>query len=131
MEDVGEAARICDDSLEVIVSIVDMLNNPFGEKKDADAWFFFHANDHRDILVALQKKFPTSTFTDYQIYPFNPHAMQEWLIRHQSMHNAFNGFLNYDGSDLNRVDFNDPQQQEEWVSQNYTEHYSARVALGI
>jgi hypothetical protein len=47
------------------------------------------------------------------------------------MHNAFNGLLGYDGTDLNRVDLNDPSQQEDWISQNFTEHYAAHSALGI
>ena len=90
---------------------------------------FHHAEHHRQILQALQKQ--GYSLIDYTLYPFTKIDENDWLIRHQSMHNAFNGLLGYDGTDLNRVDFKDPQQQTEWVTQNYTEHYSAAVALGL
>ncbi len=112
------------------MAVVDLLNNPFQGGPVAESWFFSHANDHLEILQALQKKFSVP-FISYTLYPYNPLEQQDWLIRHQSMHNAFNGYLGYDGTDLNRVDFSDPNQQQDWISQNYTEHYSARVALGI
>lgn len=112
------------------MSIANLLNNPFSGKKQAEDWFFQHANDHREILQALQTKLGIQLI-DYTLYPFNPDDLQDWLIRHQSMHNAFNGYLGYDGTDLNRVDFSDASQQQDWISQNYTEHYAARTALGI
>lgn len=108
----------------------DLLENPFKDPDKMEQWLFAHANDHLEILQALQIKTGTQ-LTDYVLYPLSQRDFQDWLIRHQSMHNAFNGLLGYDGTDLNRVDINDPTQQEDWISQNYTEHYSARVALGI
>ena len=112
------------------MSVAFLLNNPFKDEKIKEEWYFAHANDHRDILQALQNA-QSVKLTDYILYPYDDRDEQDWLIRHQSMHNAFNGLLGYDGTDLNRVDLNDPSQQEDWISQNYTEHYSARAALGI
>ncbi len=108
-----------------------LIENPFsGDERVSDSWHFSHANSHKQILQALQNNFQIQ-LVDYPLYPFNPKDEQDWLIRHQSMHNAFTGYLQFTGSDLNRVDFNDPKQQQDWISENYTEHYSAHVALNL
>ena len=107
-----------------------LLENPFNDERTGEEWHFHHANHHRQIFQALQTK-DSIQLIDYPIYPFNPKNNQEWLIWHQSMHNAFTGYLQFTGADLNRVDFNDPQQQQEWISENYTEHYSADTILNL
>ena len=108
-----------------------LLESPFGDdERKAEEWHFSHQFSHKQILQALQNTFDIQ-LDDFQIYPYNPKDQQEWLIKHQSLHNAFTGYLQFTGSDLNRVDFNDPQQQQEWISENYTEHYSAHIALNL
>jgi hypothetical protein len=107
-----------------------LLENPFQDPKKMEEFAFHHADSHKQILQALQNLFQIK-LTDYPLYPYNVHNQQQFLIWHQSMHNAFTGYLQFTGAELNRVDFNDPQQQKQWISENYTEHYSAHLALGI
>lgn len=110
--------------------LIKLLSNPFEDERSMMEWGFHHRNHHLDIMQKIQDK-TKILLTDYIIYPFYNIDLQGWLIRHQSMHNAMNGLLGYVGEDLNRVDFTDASQRDFWVNQNYNEHLSAEVALGI
>lgn len=112
------------------MSIVALLNDPFQDDHSLQEWMFQHANDHLEILQAVQEQFNV-VLDDYVLQPFSQYDLQPWLIRHQSMHNAFNGYLLLDGQDLNQIDFTNKTRRQEWVDQNYEEHFAARTALGI
>jgi hypothetical protein len=91
---------------------------------------FHHADDHRVIFEAIQNQLGVK-MTDYILEPFSEVDLQAWLIRHQTMHNAMNGYLLLQGQDLNQIDFNDEKSRKEWVAQNFSEHFAARSSLNI
>lgn len=110
--------------------LFDLLNSPAGAAKNLSDWSFSHAADHLEILQAIQKQKGVA-LTQYLLDPLNEHDLNQWLDRHQQAHDDFNTVLNLDGVDLQSVDLTNPSERESWTLLNFTEHRSARLALGI
>jgi hypothetical protein len=71
------------------------------------------------------------SLTQYQLSPMNSNDRGMWLFRHQTMHNEINALLGTSGLNLLEVDFEDPDQFQEWLNQNAGEHQRICTALGI
>jgi hypothetical protein len=69
--------------------------------------------------------------TMYQIYPFSPTGVGEWLINHQNFHDDMNRALSISGVDLQTVDFQNQAEADLWVDLNFREHLSAAKKLGL
>jgi hypothetical protein len=101
-------------------------------KTDADwsVWSYAHRDSHNIIRQAIQAK----TGINLNDYPLDPIDLSQFSIftnYNQQAHNAFNGVLKTQGTDLSQVDLSDANQLEAWVWLHYQEHYTASAALGV
>jgi hypothetical protein len=109
-----------------------LLNVP-SSQEDWDRWSFNHAQEHINIIQAIQKQ-KNIQLTQYQLDPVNmsnPLAMQDFLERHQQTHIDMDGALGLQSTDLQDVDLSDKKKLEAWVYSNFLEHYAANQALEI
>jgi hypothetical protein len=111
------------------MGLASLLNTPKTQDQ-LNGWSFSHALHHKAILVALQQK-TNSKFTEYSLDPFNPDDQQNWLLRHQQMHDDFNSQLGLNGQDLQSVDLNNEKEMQLWTYYNFQEHQAAAQALAI
>lgn len=91
---------------------------------------FENAQSHRDIDSAIFSKYNIKP-TGYCVDPISPSDMVGWLMRHQQMHDVFNGALSLSGNDLTGVDFRNKEQMEIWIWLHSQEHAAANLKLGI
>jgi len=108
----------------------DLLNRPFISDKEFQKYSFAHWQDHLEIIKGVKDKTGVS-LTQYQIYPWNKRAMQEFLINHQNLHNDFNALFGLFGQDLQNVNLEETKEQEVWTDLNFREHQSIRQKLAI
>jgi hypothetical protein len=94
-----------------------------------EEWLFYHQQDHLVIVQTIQK-LRGVVLPTYVIDPLEPNDFKGWALRHQNFHNDMNGVLGLDGTDLQEVDFNKPDEKDSWMWQNFSEHRSAHFALG-
>ena len=97
---------------------------------DMTQWAWNHYLDHLDIRSAIQSQ-RNFNLELLEIDEINFQNLQDWLERHQLMHNNFNSVLKLDGNDLTQVNFQDLGQRESWLWLNFYEHRNARAALKI
>ena len=69
--------------------------------------------------------------TTYQLSPVDPDNLGVWLYQHQIMHNQINLVLGTSGYNLLSLDWQDPDQFQEWINENADEHQRICAALGI
>lgn len=106
------------------------LYNVAANADDFATWSSTHMWHHRDIMRKIFEI--TGTRLDEAILdPFDPRDADEWLQRHQSMHQAMDAILGISGYNLLGVDFDNPAQFASWVFLNADEHYKAANILGI
>lgn len=76
----------------------------------------------------------TVNYTLLQVYPLDPipeNALDQWFTWHQQTHEDMLNALNLPGSDQESVDFNNPDDLENWIFLHIQDHISCRKALGI
>jgi hypothetical protein len=95
-----------------------------------ETWVHNHYQDHLEIQQAIQKQ-GGGNLEILEINHINPDAADEWLERHQLMHNEMNAVLRQQGNDLTQVDFNNREQRTGWFWLNFREHFNARGVLKI
>lgn len=110
--------------------LFDLLNSPGGGGRNLNEWAFSHAQDHLEIIQAIQAK-KSVALPFYQIDPLNEHDLNQWLNRHQQMHDDFNSVMLINGVDLQNVDFSDKKERSSWTLLNFQEHRDVRDALAI
>ncbi len=69
--------------------------------------------------------------TQYQLSPVDPNNLGVWLYQHSIMHAQINQVLGTQGFNLLSLDWQDPDQFEEWINMNGDEHVRICSALGI
>jgi len=69
--------------------------------------------------------------TTYQLSPVDPNQLGMWLYVHSIMHNQINLVLGRTGLNLLTYDFSDPDQLQEFLQANGSEHQDICTALGI
>jgi len=67
----------------------------------------------------------------YQLSPIDPTNLGMWLYTHSIMHNQINLILGRTGLNLLTYDFSDPDQFQEFIQANGSEHTDICSALGI
>lgn len=108
-----------------------LLVQNFPRSKEAIAkWAFNHDQEHRIIRTAVLSKKGVA-LQEYILDPFSYQDPQGWLARHQSAHNDFNAIVNYNGSDLEAVDFDNDKQRQAWSWFHWQEHVNINTVLGI
>ena len=93
-------------------------------------FFFWNAQDHIEILQAIQKK-TSANLVQRVLDPVDQHAIDVWLELHQQTHNDTNAALRLNGVDLSDVDFGSRDKIREWINLHAQEHQAMRQALGI
>lgn len=111
------------------MSLPSLLNTPKTPEEWA-RWSFSDAQDHINIIQAIQKQEGVSLF-QYQLDPINFQSPFDFIRRHAQTHTDMNGVLGLQSVDLSEVDINDPNKLEAWIYSNYQEHNNAHEALGI
>ena len=91
---------------------------------------FENQTHHRNINQYLISK-GAAIPTDYVLDPLPLFAVNEWLNRHQQVHNTMNSALNLNGSDLTAVNFQDTESLSAWIAIHAREHYDASTASGV
>lgn len=109
--------------------LASLLNVPKSQE-DWDRWSWAHKTSHERIRQAIQQQ-KGNNLTEYQLDPINFNAVRDFLIHNQQTHNEMNGVLGLQGSDLEGVKIEDPNQLRAWVWNHYLEHQSAELALGV
>lgn len=109
--------------------LAQILHIPDGQA-GVDWWAFYHDQQHRQIVQALNAKFNLQLVT-YILYPISEHDLAGWLNRHQQAHNDMDAVLNYNGADLSSLEFDDERKVRlfEWL--NFQEHENAASVLGL
>lgn len=101
-----------------------------GHHNQINSWIFNHDQEHRAIIKAIFAKRGIRS-TEYILEPFNTDDPAGWLARHQSAHNDFNALVNYNGTDLQDVDFKNDKERQAWSWFHWQEHININNALGI
>lgn len=110
--------------------LYDLLNTPVGGSRNINEWAFSHAQDHLEIIQAIQAK-KGLRLTQFQLDPLNTNDLNQWLNRHQQTHDDMNSALSLIGVDLETVDFENDKEREAWTLLNFMEHRNVRQALAI
>ena len=93
-------------------------------------WSFNHAANHYDMVSAVQDQ-KNEQVAQYILDPMNPDNLGIWFYQHQIMHAQVNSVLGTQGFDLLALDWSDPDQFQEWLMLNGSEHQRLSAALGI
>jgi len=112
-----------------MAAVNDLLNVPKNQD-DLNRWSFNHAQDHLEIIQAIQKA-GKGSLIQYQIDPIAYNNPSEFLRRHAQTHTDMNAALGLQSIDLSETDFSDPNVFSAWVYSNYQEHNNVHLALGI
>lgn len=110
-------------------SLLDIPRTP----QDWNKWTFNHAQEHINILEAIQAQKGVS-LVQYQLDPVNfvnETAFQDFLERHQQTHIDMDGVVGLQSTDLLDTDLKDPKKLEAWIYSNWLEHNAINQALGI
>ena len=109
-----------------------LLNVP-KDKTGWDEWSFNHAQQHINIIQAIQKQ-KGIQLNQYQLYPINfsnEATTLTFLEWHQQTHLDMNNALGLQSVDLQDTNLKDQKQLESFVYYNFLEHFDANQALGI
>ena len=109
--------------------LASLLNVPQNDL-DWKAWSFNHAQDHLEIIQAIQKD-GGGVLIQYQLDPINFGSKEEWEVRHLQTHIDMDAVLGVQSQDLSDFDVKDPKKLADWINNNYQEHFIARSVLGI
>lgn len=93
--------------------------------------FMFSHNQHHIAIIRGLKQVKNVDATLYQIYPFNPKDLENWLQAHQQLHSDYESVLQIQGNDLSEVDFKNQKQFDAWLFLNFSSHRSAAQLLGV
>ena len=69
--------------------------------------------------------------TQFQLSPVDPQNLGMWLYNHATMHDQINAILGRTGLNLLTYDFTDPDQFQEFLQANGSEHVDICSMLGI
>jgi len=110
------------------MSIAQLFNMPTNSFELAQ-WTLANAASHQFILVNLQKKNPGVMFASFVLDPIDERDVQNFLLRHQLMHNQFNQALNIPGNDYTELDPTHPGSYNIIWQQHANEHIEAEKQL--
>lgn len=111
------------------MSLPTLFNLPTDETSLA-YFSFANADEHNRIVTAIFAS-TGQTLPTYVLDPVPTFDIQNWLRRHQDIHNQQNLILSIAGNDLSDVDFKNKEQLEAWIQLHAQEHYLASQRLGI
>ena len=106
-----------------------LLNVPH-EPGELNYFSFNNADSHQQIINAIRVQ-KTVDLPVYILDPIPQEDIENWLFRHQVVHNQMNAVLAIQGADLSAVDWNDKDSLADWIQLHFTEHQQASTALGV
>lgn len=110
------------------------LPSLFNQPTDPDgwlAWAFNHAAHHYDVIAAIGVQKNVNGLSQYILSPMTPDSLETFLYYHQVMHNQANAVLGTTGYELLSLDWNDPDQFQDWLQLNGDEHLNWNRILGV
>lgn len=113
------------------MTLAALYNVPNFKDQRQVSWFSFNnADGHFQIVrqISLQKTIALQT---YELDPLPVNDIQNWLLRHQTMHDDMNAALQLAGQDLSILDINSEKEVTAWVFLHAYEHRAANQALNI
>ena len=94
------------------------------------SWSFNHAAIHYTLVFAAQQQ-KNQSLLQFQLDPVDPNDLGLWLYNHQTMHNQLNLLLGTTGYNLLELDWQDPDQLQQWMQWNGNEHLIFSQKLGV
>ncbi len=110
------------------MSWISLYNVP--EAETAFATFSFENARHHEVIASWIVAQGGQGSPGYVLDPLPNFALNEWLIRHQAVHNVMNAALGLLGNDLTVVDFKNKEQLASWIELHAGEHRSAAQVSG-
>lgn len=89
-----------------------------------NAWSWSHRTSHQRIIQQINAK-KGASLQEYPVDPINFQFVQNFLISNQELHSAMNSVLGLQSTDLESVDFKNPEQLKAWIYLHFLEHQSA------
>lgn len=93
-------------------------------------WVYQNLTHHQAVINAARDTGKGSLIL-YQIWPWNPHAAQDWLLQHQSQHDDMNTLYGVNGSDLSTLNFDDKREVDAWLQLHFYEHQDVAARCGV
>lgn len=112
------------------MSAAQLFNIPRDARGRAE-WSHANADEHQQIVFALIQKSPGLQLAQFVLDPIAPDDVQNFLLRHQLMHNQFDELLGIGGNDYSSLNPLQPTSVETIWQQHANEHLEARVKLGL
>jgi hypothetical protein len=95
---------------------------------DWSAWSFNHAAIHYTVVDAIQTQ-KNKNLSQFLLDPISD--VGYWLYLHQDSHNQINAALGTQGNNLLSYDWDDPDQVQEWLNLNGSEHQNWNTILKV
>ena len=92
---------------------------------------FENQQHHNNVLSYLAQQGKISNPTNYPLDPMPLFAINEWLWKHQQVHNVMNAAVGNIGSDLTSVDFKNEEQLTAWIETHAREHQDIAQLTGV
>lgn len=106
-----------------------MLLYPPPTKSGLEEWAFHHIQAHRAINEGMAR-LKEAAVDEFNIYPLDLGAFDDFLAQNQKWHDATNLVLNVPGVDLRNVDFQNPAQRDAWLWLHFLQHRTYAERLG-
>ena len=110
--------------------IIGLIGFDAGNEGASDRWAFSNANHHTAVHAAIQAA-GKGNLVVTEIYPVRWESPSQFLLKHQSLHNAVNQTLGVAGTDLTGIDFKNKAQLDQWNQAHFDEHKTWAALLGI
>lgn len=111
------------------MSVANLFNIP-KTPEEWGYWLLSNAAEHQQIVTAINMK--TGALLDsFVLDPTPQQDTQNFLSKHQVMHDQAEAVLGVGGNDYTSLDLNDPKATEYLWQQHANEHIQFRAKLGI
>lgn len=111
------------------MSLANLYNPPLTPEEFA-FWAFSNHAEHRKAIVAVKAQKGT-ILADRVLSPIPLFDLNNWLQRHQTMHNEMNTATGQIGNNLTEVNLNDREELIDWIELHAAEHRNWSTILGI
>lgn len=111
------------------MSVATLLNIPRDDRSRHE-WTFANADSHFLIINAIATQY-SKNLDSFVLDPLPQLDIQNFLLRHQAMHNAYEEILGIEGDDYTAINFSDPGAVEFVWRQHANSHIQAHAKLRI
>ena len=111
------------------MSVANLFNVP-RDQQSLSYWTFANADSHTQIINAIQSQM-NKTLTPFVLDPLPETDIQNFLLRHQIMHNDYEPLLGIAGNDFTGLNFDDPASIQFIWQLHANSHILAHTKLRI